>query len=113
MIFSAKSRITSRRAPEAVRKALRLIVTSSGFRSPAGNMSLERLYNKCLDPKHEGDEGQRVGQQQFQVETLESRIDLEADAVRAAESLDDEDDLPDQRQAGAGRSRNIGCELRQ
>jgi len=39
--------------------------------------------------------------------------DLEAHAVGPPEQLDDQHDLPDQREAGAGGGREIGRELRQ
>ena len=47
------------------------------------------------------------------VEQLEIDLDLEADAVAAAEQLDHQDDLPDQRQAGSRGGEEIRCKLRQ
>src|SRR5207302_1078457 len=54
-----------------------------------------------------------IGQDARDVEQLERNPDLEANAVRAPEQLDNEDDLPNQRQAGTGGRGEIGRELRQ
>ena len=59
------------------------------------------------------DEGERVGEDQRDIEQLEIDLDLKADAVAPAEQLDHQDDLPDQRQAGARRGEDIRRELRQ
>ena len=59
------------------------------------------------------DEGERVGQDQRDVEQLEIDLNLEADAVAAAEQLDHQDDLPDQRETGASGGEEIRRELRQ
>ena len=85
----------------------------AGLGTPAGDMSFKRLHQEGFDRQHDGDEGQSIGEDARDVEQLERDPDLEADAVRPAEQLDDQHDLPDQRQAGAGRGREIGRELRQ
>ena len=76
-------------------------------------MSFKRLHQEGFDRQHDGDEGESIGQDAGDVEQLERDPDLEADAVRTPEQLDDEHDLPDQRQAGARRCGEIGRELRQ
>jgi hypothetical protein len=48
------------------------------------------------------------GQDARDVEQLERNADLETDAVRTPEQLDNEHDLPNQRQAGAGGGGEVG-----
>ena len=76
-------------------------------------MSFKRLHQKRFDRQHDGDEGESIGQDTGHVEQLECDADLEADAVRPPEQLDDQHDFPDQRQARAGRRGEVGRELRQ
>ena len=76
-------------------------------------MSFKRLHQEGFDRQHDGDEGESIGQDAGDVEQLECDADLETDAVGTSEQLDDEHDLPDQRQAGAGRCRQVRRELRQ
>ena len=76
-------------------------------------MSFKRLHQEGFDHQHDGDEGERIGQDFRHVEQLERNPDLEAHAVGTPEQLDDQHDLPDQRQSGARRGRKIGRKLRQ
>src|SRR5262249_4444884 len=99
--------------PEAARKDFCLMLTSSRSRAPTGDMSFKRLHQERFDCQHDGDEGESIGQDARDVEQLERNPDLEADAVRTPEQLDNEHNLPNQRQAGAGGGSEIGCELRQ
>ena len=71
------------------------------------------LHQDEFDDQHDCDEGQRIGQDGGDVEQLESKVDLETDAVGAAEQLDHQDDLPDQRDARPRRGGQIGLQLRQ
>ncbi len=75
-------------------------------------MTLERLHDEGFNRQHDADERQRIGQEQRDIEKLEGAADLEADAVRAAEQLDDKHDLPDKRKARARRRGDIGRKLR-
>ena len=75
--------------------------------------ALERLQHAPFDQLHDDDERQRVGQDAGDVEQLEIDAELEADPVGAAEQLDHQHDLPDQRQARAGGAGEVGIELRQ
>src|SRR5437764_6094863 len=88
--------------PEAARKDFCLMLTSSRPRAPAGDMSFKRLHQKRFDCQYDGDEGESIGQDARDVEQLERDPDLEANAVRTPEQLDNEHDLPNQRQAGKG-----------
>src|SRR5215470_5138326 len=99
--------------PAAARKDFCLMLTSSRPRAPAGDMSFKRLHQKRFDCQHDGDEGESIGQDAGDVEQLEGDPDLETDTVRPPEQFDNEHDLPNQRQAGAGRGSEIGRELRQ
>src|SRR6266852_6337609 len=85
----AMSWSTSRRAPEAVLYAFRATRTSSRPKSPAGCASFKGLHQQNLDRQHDGDEGERVGQDTCHIEQLERNANLESDAVRPAEQLDD------------------------
>src|ERR1700680_2067591 len=67
-------------------------------------MSFKRLNQKRFHGEHDRDEGESISQDARNVEQLERDPDLEADAVGPAEEFDDEYNLPDQRQARAGRS---------
>ena len=99
--------------PAAFTTRFRAMRTSSGPRPPAGDMAFKRLNHEGFDDQHHRGERQGVGEQQGDVEQLEGLVDLEADAVRPADQLDDQHDLPHQRQAGAGRGGDVGRELRQ
>ena len=76
-------------------------------------MSFKRLHQKRFDCQHDGDEGESIGQDAGDVEQLKGDPDLETDTVRPPEQFDNEHDLLNQRQAGAGRGSEIGRELRQ
>src|SRR5437660_961368 len=102
-----------RGAPEACGSDKLSTATSSRPESPACDMSLKGLYQEGFDRQHHDDEGNRIGQQQTNVEKLERDADLEANAVRAAHQLDDEHDFPHERQAGAGRRGDVRRKLRQ
>jgi hypothetical protein len=60
-------------------------------------MSFKRLHQESFDQKHDGDEGESIGQNFSHVEQLECHSDLEPHAVWASEPFDDKYDLPDQR----------------
>lgn len=62
------------------------------------------LDEAVFDAQHHAREGQRVGHDGRGVEELKIQMDLEADAVGAAEELDHQNDFPDHGQpvAGAG-----------
>src|SRR5690242_7849127 len=109
----ATSCSTSARSPDADRNAFRTMRTSSRSESPTGRASFKGLHQKGFDCQHDGGEAQRIGEDTCHIEQLERNTDLEADAVRTAQQLDDEDDLPHQRQTGARRGRQVGQELRQ
>src|SRR5258708_5995020 len=104
-------RRTSSRPPDAARKDLLSMLTSSWAEPPAGDMSFNRLHQECFDRQHDDDEGNSIGEDAGNVEQLEGDPDLEADAVRPAQQLDDKDDLPHQRQSRARRRGDIGHEL--
>ena len=57
---------------------------SSRARSPTRDMTFKRLHQEGFDEEHDCREGQGVGEQQRDVEQLESGIDFEPDAVRPA-----------------------------
>src|SRR5689334_21478489 len=109
----ATSRSTSARSPAADRKAFRTMRTSSRSESPTGRASFKGLHQEGFDCQHDGGEAQRIGEDSCHIEQLERNTDLESDAVRPAQQLDHEDDLPHQREAGARRRREIRQELRQ
>src|ERR1700733_9062671 len=87
--------------------------TSSRSWSPARDISFKRLHHECFDCEHDGDEGESIGQDFRHVEQLEGGADLEAHAIGPAQKLDDQYDLPDQRQAGTRRGGEIRRQLRQ
>src|SRR5688500_6492685 len=101
------------RTPSADRKDFSLMSTLSVPPAPTGRMSFKGLHHQKLDQEHDGHEGQRIGEDRRYVEELETEIDLETDSVGAAKQLDDKHDLPDQRNAGSRRCRQIGLQLRQ
>src|SRR5450759_2094881 len=109
----ARSRKMSSRPPDAAVNALRVMRTLRGPGSPAGRASFKGLHQEGFDRENDDNECQRIGKDARHVKQLEGDADLEADAVRPAEQFDDEHDLPDQRQAGARRRRDIGRKLRQ
>src|SRR5580700_5957123 len=98
-----RSAMTGASCPEAVRKDFSATRASSRTRSPPGDMTFKGLHRKRFDDEHDRREGQRISEQQRDVEQLESRIDFEPHAVWSAHQLDHKHDLPDKRQAGAGR----------
>src|ERR1700757_2654320 len=104
---------TSARAPDADRNAFRTMRTSSRSESPTGRASFKGLHQKGFDRQHDGGEAQRIGEDSCHIEQLERNPDLESDAVRPAQQLDEEHDLPHQREAGARRCREIRQELRE
>src|SRR5262245_39738703 len=89
--------------PAAARNDFFLMATSSRSRTPAGDMSFKRLHQEGFDCQHHGDEGESIGQDAGHVEQLEGDPDLEADAIGTPEQLDDQHDLPYERQPGARR----------
>src|SRR5690606_9540717 len=95
----ATSKERSRRAvtdtPSAERKVFSAMFTSSGAAAPTRCMSFKGLHQRNFDDEHHGDERHGVGEDRRDLEHLEVKIDLEADAVGAAKQLHDQDDLPD------------------
>ena len=61
---------------------------SSRSRTPAGDVSFKRLHQKGFDCKHDGDEGESIGQDTGHVEQLECDADLEAHAVGPPEAAE-------------------------
>src|SRR5689334_25133579 len=88
---------TSWRSPAAFSKCLPVISTSSCTRPPPRYTKFKGLQQQGLDHEHHGRKGQRIGQQQRDVEQLERNADLEADAVRASQQFRNQHDLPHQR----------------
>ncbi len=76
-------------------------------------MSFKRLHQERFDDQHHSDESESIGQDARHVEQLERNPDLETDSVGSSEQLDDQDDLPHQRQPRACRCSKIRRELRQ
>src|SRR5262245_46746463 len=105
--------MTRRVPPVAALKALCLTETSSRPRSPTGDMSFNWLHQERFEHQHHGDEGESIGENSGHVEQLERGSDLEAHSAGAPEQLDNEHELPYQRQPGAGSGRKIGGKLRQ
>src|SRR6185436_11226653 len=93
----AKSRSTSRRSPAAVRKALRVMRTSSRPQAPTGRMSFKGLHQEGFDHQQDRDEDQGIGENTCHVEQLKRNADLKTHAVRPPEQLDHQHDLPHQR----------------
>src|SRR5437016_4812124 len=83
--------------PDAARKDLCLMLTSSRPGTPAGDMSFNGLHQKRFDHQHDGDEGESIGEDAGDIEQLERNPDLEPHPVRSSQQLDDQDDLPHQR----------------
>src|SRR5208283_317137 len=108
-----KSAMTFVFRPSAPKNSFEAMSTSSSILSPARDAPLEGLHDKGFDAEHQRHEGQRIGEQHEHVEELEGRIDLEADPVRAAQELDDQHDLPDERKPRARRRGEIRRKLRQ
>src|SRR4029077_5121829 len=88
--LNTSSPSTCRLPPEVARKDFCLMLTSSRPRTPAGDMSFKRLHQKRFDCQHDGYEGESIGQDARDVEQLERDPDLETDAVRTPEQLDNE-----------------------
>src|SRR6202042_2140987 len=111
---SANERLamTGALCPEAVRKDFFATRASSRARSPTGDVTFKGLHRKRFDDEHDRREGQRISEQQGDVEQLESCIDFEPDAVRPAHEFNHQHDLPDKRQASTGRGGEIGRKLR-
>src|SRR6516164_3434021 len=84
-------------------------------RSPAPSRQppFQRLQNTPLHREYDSDEGERVGDQAPDVKKLEEDLDRVADAIWAAEQLDDQHDLPDQREPGAGSNQKKWRQLGQ
>src|SRR5215471_17887359 len=110
---NAMSRSTSAGAPAADTNDFRTMRTSSRAESPTGRTSFKGLHQKRFDRQHDCGEAQGIGENTCHIEELERNTDLESDAVGPSQELDDEDDLPHQRQAGARRRRDVRTELRQ
>src|SRR5271165_2654800 len=111
---SAKERsaMTSTLWPAAVQTVFLATRASSRARSPTGDVTFKGLHQDCFDDEHERGEGQRIREQQRDVEQLERDIDFETDPIRPPHQLDHQDDLPDERQAGASRCREKRRKLR-
>src|SRR5579871_4051203 len=63
--------------PEAARKDFFATRASSRARSPTGDVTFKGLHHECFDDQHNRGEGQRIGEQQRDVEQLERDIDFE------------------------------------
>src|SRR5581483_12492420 len=72
-----RPRSTSRSWPAAARKDFLAMLTSSRPRTPAGDMSFNRLHQEGFDRQHHRAEGQSIGQYLGHVEQLEGGPDLE------------------------------------
>src|ERR1700761_3809670 len=90
-----RSRMISTSPPAAARALFRATWTSSCAGAPARDMTFEGLDEEALDGEHQRGEGERVGEQGRDIKQLKGRADLEPDAVRPSEQLDDQHDLPD------------------
>src|SRR2546423_5137251 len=71
--------------PEAARKDLCVMLTSSRPGTPAGVMSFNGLHQERFDHQHDGDEGQSIGEDARDVEQLERDPDLEPHPVRPSQ----------------------------
>jgi len=71
-------------------------------------MLFKWLHKEEFDKEHYCDEGQRIGKDSSDIEYLEVNINLKAHSVGATKQLDNEHDLPDQRNSRSGS----GCEIR-
>src|SRR6516164_3799970 len=87
---SAKERsaMTGTLCPEAVRKDFFATRASSRARPPTGDVTFKGLDQERFDDEHDRGEGQRIGEQERDVEQLERDIDFKSDAVRPAHELD-------------------------
>src|SRR5271166_3840928 len=72
-----RSAITSTLWPEAVRTLFLAMRALSRARSPTGDMTFKGLDQQRFDDEHDRREGQRIGEQQRDVEQLERYIDFE------------------------------------
>src|SRR6516164_8962568 len=81
--------------------------------APSRQPPFQRLQNTPLNGEHDGDKGKRVGDQSPDVKKLKEDLDRVAYAIRAAEQLDDQHDLPDQREPRAGSDQKKRRQLRQ
>src|SRR6185437_4587971 len=68
--------------------------------APSSGTPLQRLKDGPFDQLNDHHEGDAVGQYAGHVELLEIELDLEADAIASSQQLDDQHDLPNERQAG-------------
>src|ERR1700737_3159711 len=87
-------------SPAALVNTFRAILTSSCTGPPLRYAGFKRLHQHGFNDEDHRGEGERISQQARDVEQLESDADLETDAVRASEQFGNQDDLPNQRQAG-------------
>src|SRR5438270_8960004 len=87
--LKARSARTWSMPPAGASNDFCLIATSSRSRTPACDMSFERLHQESFNRQHDGDEGQSIGQNARHVEELEGDPDLEPHAIGAAEQFDD------------------------
>src|SRR5262245_990548 len=72
-------RMTGTRCPEAVRKDFFATRASSRARPPTGDVTFKGLDQERFDDEHDRGEGQRIGEQERDVEQLERDIDFEPD----------------------------------
>ena len=112
-ISKERSRNAVIMTPSADLNVFSAMSTLSGTLAPTGCMSFKGLHQKEFDEEHDRHEGQGIGENRSDVEELEIEMDLEADAVRAAEQFDHQDDLPDQRYARSRGGGEVGLQLRQ
>src|ERR1700733_13782893 len=94
--------------PDAARKDLLATRASSRARSPTRDMTFKGLHRERFDNEHDRREGERIGEEERDVEQLKSGIDFEPHAVRPAHEFDYQHDLPNERQARARRGGEIG-----
>src|SRR6516162_11213257 len=75
----ARSEMTSTVRPDAAPRRFRATWTSSGAGPPAGDSAFKGLHHESFDHQHHDSEGQRVGEQERNVEQLERFADLKTD----------------------------------
>ena len=76
-------------------------------------MPLPRLNDHVFNEKHHPDKGQRIDENMRRLELLKIEMDAKAHPVRATEKLDNQHDLPDDRNAVSRGDRKPGRQLRQ
>jgi hypothetical protein len=88
-----------------VRKDFPATRASSRTWPPAGDMTFKGLDHACSDDQHDRREGQRIGEEQRDVEQLKRDIDFEPPAIRPAINSTTSRDLPDRATGPRGSPR--------